>query len=86
MTSEVRALNDLVLIEPISEETKTKTGIIILETVTKRKPKKGIVVKADSAKVTVGEMVLYPQGHATEVSLDGKNYDLLKATELWLVI
>lgn len=86
MKTEVRALNDLVLVEPITEEAKTASGLILLPQSHKRKPKRGIVRMTDSDKVKVGEAVLYPQGHATEVELDGKAFDLLKAAELWLVI
>jgi chaperonin GroES len=87
--SKVRTLNELVLIEPVSEEQKTASGIILIEQARKRKPKRGTVVRSDDpaiTKVQVGEVILYPQGSGTEVQLDGKTYELVPASSLMLVI
>jgi co-chaperonin GroES (HSP10) len=92
--AQVRSLNGMVLIEPITEEAVTKSGIIIPEKTQKRKPKRGLVRKVDlhdKPVVSVGETVLYPHGFGTEIILkdesgDDKVFELLKETDLMMVI
>ena len=83
----VRTLNEWVLIEKLTEETKTKSGIIIPEATGRRKPKKGKVIQTDGdAKVKVGETVIYPQGVSVDIVLEDKPYELVDAKDLWLVV
>ena len=90
--SGLRALNNMVLIEPLNNETVTKSGIIIPEKVQRRKPRKGLIRKVSSdSPVTEGEIVLYPAGHGTEVVLkedDGtdKTFEIVRDADLMLVI
>lgn len=90
--SNLKALNGQLLIEPLSSETVTASGLIIPDKVAKRKPKKGLVRKAEeSSPVKEGEIVLYPNGHGIEVTLKDDNgmdktFEIVKDKELLLVI
>ncbi len=76
----------MVLIEPLIEEAKTPSGIILVPQVQKRKPKKGRVVRTSDNIVKENEIILYPHGGGTEVVLDGKTYELVSSKTLMLVV
>jgi len=78
---------DRVLIEPAIAETKTASGIYIPESA-KEKPQEGIVVavgpgKKDEPTTTkVGEKVLYGKYSGTEIKLDGKDYLIVRESDI----
>jgi chaperonin GroES len=84
-------LADRVLIEPTPAEEKTSSGIIIPETA-KEKPLKGTVVAAGPGKtdepmtVKVGDSVIYGQYSGTEIKLDGKNYLIMRESDIYGII
>ena len=82
----VKPLNDMVLIEPLKEETKTPSGIILVQQAQKRKPKKGRVIKTADPILKESEIVLYPHGTGTEVQLDGATYELVNVKSLLMVV
>ncbi len=87
-----KPLHDRVLIERIEQEEKTKGGIIIPDTA-KEKPMEGVVIAAgDGAKdekgnlapmcVKKGDKILFAKWGGTEIKLDGKDYLILKETDI----
>ncbi len=91
MSVQFRPLADRVLIEPTKAETTTASGIIIPDTA-KEKPQEGTVVAVGNGKidepmtVKVGDKVLYGKYSGTELKLDGKDYLIVKETELFGII
>ena len=87
MSVKFRPLADRVLVEPIQAETKTASGIIIPDTA-KEKPQEGTVVAVGPGKVdeptTVkeGDRVLYGKYSGSELKLDGKDYLIVKESDL----
>ena len=87
MSVNFRPLADRVLIEPTAAETTTASGIIIPDTA-KEKPQEGIVVAAGPGKkdepttVKVGDKVLYGKYSGSELKLDGKDYLIVKESDL----
>ena len=83
-----KPLADRVLIEPAPAEEKTASGIIIPDTA-KEKPLKGPVVAAGKGKkdepvtVKVGDSVLYGQYSGTEIKIDGKNYLIMRESDIY---
>lgn len=81
-------LADRVLIEPIPAEEKTASGIIIPDAA-KEKPLKGTVVAVGKGKIdepmTVkkGDSVLYGQYSGTEIKVDGKDYLIMKESDIY---
>lgn len=79
---------DRVLVEPAPAEEKTASGIIIPDTA-KEKPQRGIVVAVgpgkDDAPVTVkiGDSVIYGKYSGTEFTLDGKEYLIMKNSDIF---
>ncbi len=87
----IKPLADRVLIEPLEAETKTASGIIIPETA-KEKPQKGKVVavgkgtKDNPITVKVGETVLYGKYAGTELKYDGKDYIIMRESDILAIV
>lgn len=91
-----RPLHDRVLIEPLNAEEKTAGGIIIPDTA-KEKPQEGKVIavgpgaRGDDGKlvkpdVKVGDRVLYGKWSGTEVKIEGKDYLIMKESDIMGII
>ena len=87
-----RPLHDRVLIESLDSEEKTSGGIIIPDTA-KEKPQEGEVVavgpgartedgKIAPMDVKVGDLVLFGKWSGTEVKIDGKEYSIMKESDI----
>lgn len=91
MSVNVKPLADRVLVEPMAAETTTASGIIIPDTA-KEKPVKGTVVAAGPGKVDepmtvkVGDTVLYGKYAGTELNVDGKEYLIMRESDIFAVI
>jgi chaperonin GroES len=77
-----------VLVEPAAAEEKTSGGIIIPDTA-KEKPQRGSVIAIGSEKkdepipFKVGETVLYGKYSGTEIQIEGKDYLLMTASDIY---
>ena len=87
----IKPLADRVLVEPAAAETKTSSGIIIPDTA-KEKPQKGNVVavgagtKENPVSVKVGETVLYGKYSGTELKYEGKDYLIMKESDILAIV
>ncbi len=87
----IKPLADRVLIEPASAEEKTAGGIIIPDTA-KEKPQRGTVVAVgpgttdQKMTVKVSDVVLYGKYSGTEISYEGKNYLIMKESDIYAII
>ncbi len=88
MSVKFKPLADRVLIEPAAAEQKTASGIIIPDTA-KEKPLKGTVIATGNGKpdepmtVKKGDAVLYGQYSGTEIKIDGKNYLIMRESDVY---
>jgi len=84
-------LADRVLILPMEAEEKTSSGIFIPDTA-KEKPQRGTIVAAGpgtkdvAMEVKVGDVVLYGKYAGTEISVDGKDYLIMKQSDVLAII
>ena len=87
----IKPLADRVLVEPLEAETKTASGIIIPDTA-KKKPQKGIVVavgsgtKENPITVKVDETVLYGKYSGTELKYEGKDYLIMRESDILAIV
>lgn len=87
----IKPLADRVVIEPSPAEEKTAGGIIIAESA-KEKPQRGTVVAAGPGKtdepvtVKVGDTVLYGKYAGTEISLEGKEYLIMRESDILAIV
>ncbi|MCX8082528.1 MAG: co-chaperone GroES [bacterium] len=92
----LRPLGDRIVVEPLEAEEKTKGGIILPDTA-KEKPQEGKVVAVGKGKtdesgklipmeVKVGDKVLYGKYAGTEITIEGKEYMILREEDVLAVI
>jgi chaperonin GroES len=91
MSVKIKPLSDRVLVEPAAAEEKTASGIIIPDTA-KEKPQRGTVVAAGPGKpdepvtVKVGNHVLYGKYAGTELQLEGKDYMMMRESDILAIV
>jgi chaperonin GroES len=87
----IKPLADRVLVEPAEAEQKTASGIIIPDTA-KEKPQKGKVIAVGAGKkdepmtVKVGDAVLYGKYSGTEINVDGKEYLIMRESDILAIV
>ena len=92
----VKPLSDRVVIEPLEAEEKTTGGIYLPDTA-KEKPQMGKVVAAGPGKVAdsgqliklevkVGNTVLYGKYSGTDITLEGKDYLIVRESDILAVM
>ena len=87
----IKPLADRVLVEPLEAETKTASGIIIPDTA-KEKPQKGNVVAVGSGTkdnpiaVKVGQTVLYGKYSGTELKFEGKDFLIMRESDILAIV
>lgn len=91
MSVSLKPLADRVLVEPAPAEEKTIGGIIIPDTA-KEKPQRGIVVAAGEGKkdepmtVKPGDSVLYGKYAGTEITVEGKEYLIMRESDIFAIV
>jgi len=91
MSVKIKPLADRVLIQPMEAEEKTASGIYVPDTA-KEKPQKGTVIavgpgtKDVTMEVKVKDVVLYGKYAGTEINVDGKDYLMMKQSDILAVI
>ena len=92
----IRPLGDRVVIKPLAQEEKTKSGIIMPDT-PKEKPQHGEVLAIGSGKtlengqkvpleVKVGDKVIYSKYAGTEIKIDGEEVLILNERDIHAII
>ena len=93
----IKPLSNHILIEPIKEEEKTKTGILLPETAEKERPEQGKVIavgpgrKTPSGKiipldVKKGDLVLFKKYGPDEVKIGDKEYLIAKEEDILAIL
>lgn len=93
----IKPIKDYILIEPVSKETTTASGIVIPDSV-KEKPQEGIIIALGTGKfnegnkervpfeVKVGDTVMYKKWSGTEVKVNSKEMVLIKEDDILAVV
>lgn len=87
----IKPLADRVVVEPKAAEEKTASGLYIPETA-KEKPLIGTVLAAGpgtkdvTMEVAVGDKVLYGKYAGTEITVDGKDYLIMKQSDILAIV
>ncbi|TAE17407.1 MAG: co-chaperone GroES [Bacteroidetes bacterium] len=91
MAVNIRPLADRVLVQPAPAEEKTASGLIIPDTA-KEKPQRGTVVAVGNGKkdepitVKVGDVVLYGKYAGTEITVEGKEYLIMRESDIFAIV
>ena len=87
----VKPLADRVLVEAAAAEEKTAGGIIIPDTA-KEKPMRGKVIAVGNGKkdepvtVKVCDTILYGKYAGTELQIEGKEYLIMRESDIYAII
>ena len=87
----IQPLADRVIVESAPAEERTAGGIIIPDTA-KEKPQRGKVLAVGAGKkdepmtVKVGDIVLYGKYAGTEVQVEGKDYLIMRESDIFAII
>ncbi len=95
-TLNLKPLGDLVIVQALPQEEKTRGGVILPETA-KEKPQQGEVVAVGDGRildngtkvnmqVKVGDRVLYGKYSGTEVKVEGEEYLIIKESEILAIL
>lgn len=93
----LKPLNDHLIIKPLQEEAKTKSGIVLPDTVDKEKPEQGEVVAVGPGKILengnrlpisikVGQKVLFKKYSPDEVKIDNEEYLVLSESDVIAIV
>ncbi|MBI2346377.1 MAG: co-chaperone GroES [Deltaproteobacteria bacterium] len=92
----IRPLQDRILVKRISEEEKSKVGIIIPDTA-KEKPQEGEVIAVGNGKVLengqtrtldvkVGDRILFSKYSGSEIKMEGQEYLIVREDDVLGVV
>ena len=92
----IEPLEDRVVVQPLEAEEKTRGGIVLPDTA-KEKPQQGKVIAVGPGKmlesgeraepaVKKGDVVVYAKYGGTEIEVDGKEYMILRESDLLAVV
>jgi chaperonin GroES len=92
----LKPLHDRIIVEAAKAEEKTAGGIIIPDTA-KEKPMQGKIIAVGKGKikddgsilpldVKVGDQVLYGKYSGTEVTISGKEYLIMRESDVFAII
>ncbi len=93
----IKPLGDRVLIEPMSKQEKTKSGIYLPETIDKERPEQGKVLAVGEGKINSdgklikpsvkkGDVVLFTKYGPNEIKIDGKEYLIAREDDILAVL
>ena len=93
----IKPLSNHIVIEPIKEQERTKTGILLPETAEKERPEQGKVIAVGSGRKTasgkvipvdvkVGDIVLFVKYGPTEVKINDKEYLIAKEDDILAIL
>ena len=93
----IKPLSDHILIEPISQEEKTKSGILLPDTVEKDRPEQGKVIAVGPGKrlssgkriaieVKKGDKVLFTKYGPSEIKVGDKEYLIAKEEDILAIL
>ncbi|TSC89148.1 MAG: chaperonin GroES [Parcubacteria group bacterium Gr01-1014_3] len=93
----LKPLSNHIFLEPLVEDKKTKSGIVLPDTAEKEKPMVGTVVAVGPGKtkengeiiamtVKIGDKVLFKKYGPDEIEVDGKKYLVAEETDILAII
>ncbi len=93
----LQPLSDHVIVKPVAESEKTKSGIILPDTVDKERPEKGEVIAVGPGKlldsgvratmsVKVADIVMFKKYSPDEVKMEGQEYLVISESDILAII
>ncbi|OHA48335.1 MAG: co-chaperone GroES [Candidatus Terrybacteria bacterium RIFCSPLOWO2_01_FULL_58_14] len=96
VSAKIRPLGDRVVLEPVKDAERTKSGIYLPATADREKPEQGKVVAVGPGKiedgkrvpmgVKVGDVVLFTKYGPNEIKVDGKEYLVAREEDILAIL
>ncbi len=94
---QIKPLSDNILIEPVSQEEKTQSGIFLPSSAEKERPEEGKVIAVGPGKVLssgnrapmdikAGDTVLFTQYGTNEIKVEDKKYLIAKQEDILAIL
>jgi chaperonin GroES len=92
MTVKLRPLADRVVVKPVAQEEKTKSGIYIPDTA-KERPQEGVIIAVGPGRLTddglriamdikVGDIVIYTKYGGAEIKIDDQELVIMRESDI----
>jgi chaperonin GroES len=93
----IKPISDHILIEPLKEEEKTKTGILLPQTTEKERPEQGKIIAVGPGKITAsgkiipmsvkaGDKVFFTKYGPSEIKIEDRDYLIAKEEDILAII
>ncbi len=93
----IKPLSDHIVVEPVSQEEKTETGIFLPETAEKEKPEQGKVIAVGPGKmlssgaraemeVKPGDLVIFTKYGPNEIKVEEKEYLIAREEDILAIL
>jgi len=95
--TKIQPVGGNILVEPVSEDSTTASGIVLPDTVDKEKPQKGKIIAVGTGKITeegkklpfsvkVGDVILFKKYSPDEIEIDNKDYLIMSEEDILAII
>lgn len=85
----IKPLGENVLVKPVSADTKTKSGIVLPESLKDDRPQEGKVIAVGEdkkIKVKKGQKVIIAKYAGTEIKIDNDEYWIIKNEDILAIV
>lgn len=85
----IKPLGENILVKIIKEDVKTKSGIVLPETIAEVKPQEGKVIAVGNdkkIKVKKGQKIIFAKYSGTELKIEEEDYLILKNEDILAVV
>jgi chaperonin GroES len=85
MSTKIKPLGENILVKPVKEDIKTKSGLVLPDTAKEDRPQEGkVIAVGDSKKIKVkkGQKVIFAKYSGTEIKLGNEDYLIIKNEDI----
>ncbi len=88
----IKPIGDRVLVEPVTAEEVTKSGIVLPDTIDKEKKAEGKILfigngeKVSKLGLNIGQKIIFGQYAGDEVKIDNREYKIINHEDILAVI
>ncbi len=88
----IKPIGDRILVEPVTAEEVTKSGIVLPDTIDKEKKAEGKILAIGSGEkvsklgLSIGQKIIFGQYAGDEVKVDGQEYKIIGHEDILAVI
>lgn len=93
----LKPLSDHLIVKPVQGDQKTKSGIVLPDTIDKEKPERGEVIAVGEGRVLdngnrlpmsvkVGNKILFKKYSPDEIKVDGEEYLVLSESDVMAIL